>query len=195
MLRSGDGRAFAAAGILGIDRVSGVSVISCSSSLAESRLCSHRTHVDHRIGLKIPFVAPAPCCTLGLVVGSTGETQVSRHHALLCTNVAQAKRAPFSISIPAICVSLPLQPGFHWYFRIEMDSPICFPVLSTFSLLPLRPGTQHTNKQQKCVRKHNIITTCTQQCSIAVRGGLTTTCGISRKWRAALSILLNELTN
>ena len=69
-----------------------------------------------------------------------------------------------------------------------MDSPICFPVLSTFSLLPLRPGTQHTNKQQKCVRKHNIITTCTQQCSIVVRGGLTTTCGISRKWRAALSI-------
>ena len=73
MLRSGDGRAFAAAGILGIDRVSGVSVIFCSSSLAESRLCSHRTHVDHRIGLKIPFVAPAPCCTLGLVVGSTGR--------------------------------------------------------------------------------------------------------------------------
>ena len=64
MLRSGDGRASAAAGILGIDRVSGVSVIFCSSSLAESRLCSHRTHVDHRIGLKIPFVAPAPCFTL-----------------------------------------------------------------------------------------------------------------------------------
>ena len=68
MLRSGDGRAFAAAGILGIDRVSGVPVIFCSSSLAESRLCTHRTHVDHRIGLKIPFVAPAPCCTLGRAV-------------------------------------------------------------------------------------------------------------------------------
>ena len=60
MLRSGDGRAFAAAGTLGIDRVSGVPVIFCSSSLAESRPCTHRTHVDHQIGLKIPFVAPAP---------------------------------------------------------------------------------------------------------------------------------------
>ena len=68
MLRSGDGRASAAAGILGIDRVAGVAVILCRSSLAERRLCTHRTHVDHRIGLKIPFVAPEPCCTLGRAV-------------------------------------------------------------------------------------------------------------------------------
>ena len=61
-------RKFKVGGIMsrrGIDRVS---VIFCSSSLVESRLCTHRTHVDHRIGLKIPFVAPAPCCTLGHAV-------------------------------------------------------------------------------------------------------------------------------
>ena len=52
----------------GIDRVARISAIFCSSSLAESRPCTHRTHVDHRIGLKIPFVAPEPCCTLGRAV-------------------------------------------------------------------------------------------------------------------------------
>ena len=68
-------------------------------------------------------------------------------------------------------------------------------VLSAFSLLPHTPGTQHTKTQRTCVRKHSITTTCTLRCSTAVRGGLTTTYRISRKWRAAPSIPLNELTN
>ena len=67
----------------GIGRVSGVLEISCSSSLAESRPCAQRTRVDHRIGLKCPCGAPAPCCTLGRAVPSRQETAAEVHGAQL----------------------------------------------------------------------------------------------------------------
>ena len=41
-----------------------VAAIFCCSSYAESCACAHRTLVYRLIGMKIPFVAPAPCFTL-----------------------------------------------------------------------------------------------------------------------------------
>ena len=57
-------------------RVPGVAALLWCCALVGSRPCTHRPRFDRLVGLRCPFVAPVPCCTLDhAVLSRSGKLQ------------------------------------------------------------------------------------------------------------------------